>query len=292
MVSHCIDEEKGMLDWLLGKSHFLVENSKLREENKRLRQLVYYLGGDPDKVEEIEGEGEIKEERKTSFLYSALSLEEMKEMVEIPEKNYAVGKYQVTQALWKNVTGKNPSEFKGITRPVEKVSLIDCVAFCNKLSEMEGFEKVYALPEKYEHEFENLPYLNDDYKSILLEKIIQNLDANGYRLPTNKEWEFAARGNEDFEYAGSDNFDVVAWTSKNSKWETHDVGQKSPNGFGLYDMSGNVRELCLHKPVGKFWVCRGGSWRDGPKFARVSSCNKLERSASREIGFRLFRTIR
>jgi len=251
----------------------------LKEEIERLRELVIELGGDPD-VEELE----------TQFVESDLSLEQMKEMVEIPEKNYAIGKYQVTQALWESVMGNNPSHFKGSSRPVEMVDWFECVEFCNKLSEKEGLEKAYTING---------------------EEVECNFEVNGYRLPTDWEWYFAAKANQDFEYAGSDNIDEVAWYEDNSNEETHGVGQKKANGFGLYDMSGNVEEWCWDwfeggwefsleatedstgPSTGSYRVFRGGSWHDVARYASVSRRFRYGPSFhSSYLGFRLFRTIR
>ena len=217
------------------------------------------------------------------------SLEEMKEMVEIPGKNYEIGKYQVTQAVWESVMGNNPSVFKGRSRPVENVSWFDCFEFCNKLSDKEGLEKAYTI---------NGEEVECDFK------------ASGYRLPTEWEWWFAAKANDDFEYSGSDNPDEVAWTDENSNGESHGVGQKKANGFGLYDMAGNVWEWCWDwytyidwkdiptedstgPSTGSLRVRRGGSWGFGESYARLSYRFKSNPS-SRENrrGFRFTRTIR
>ena len=136
-----------------------------------------------------------------------------------------VGRYAVTQVLWESVMGFNPSHFKGANRPVEQVSWYDCIEFCNKLSEKNGLDPVYII----------------DGKAVTC-----NWNVNGYRLLTEAEWEYAARASQNHLYAGSDKAKEVAWYHRNSKVEytrqTHPVGQKKSNGFGLYDMSGNVDE--------------------------------------------------
>ena len=138
-------------------------------------------------------------------------------------RDFLMGKYAVTQALWESVMGSNPSQMKGENRPVENVSWFDVVDFCNKLSKQSGLEPVYTINGHY---------------------VTCNWNAKGYRLPTEAEWEYSARGGEYHKYAGSNNVHEVAWYDGNGRggWGTHSVGQKKPNGFGLYDMSGNVAE--------------------------------------------------
>ena len=179
-------------------------------------------------------------------------------------KDFYVGKYPVTQKLWEAVMGNNPSEFKGEDRPVEEVSWFDCVAFCNKLSEQEGKQPVYTI----------------DGKNVSC-----NWNANGYRLLSEAEWEYAARANQNFLYSGSNNSAEVAWYEDNPGKQTHPVGQKKPNGFGLYDMSGNVWEWVWDwygdystenqsnptgAPTGSARVNRGGGWNDVEGVLRVS----------------------
>ena len=200
-----------------------------------------------------------------------------KEMVRIPagdferkgskvilSKDFLLFKYQVTQALWESVIGSNPSKFKGANRPVEMVSWFDVVDFCNKLSKREGLEVAYIIN-------------GDD--------VACNWSSKGYRLPTQAEWEYSARANQSFQYAGSDNVDEVAWYSNNSGDETHPVGQKKPNGFGIYDMSGNVDEWVWDwsgysrpgqidptGPVRGSWrLRRGGGWRSRDFYSSISA---------------------
>ena len=171
---------------------------------------------------------------------------------------------EVTQAQWEAVMGTNPSHFSGCDDcPVEWVSWHDAVDYCNALSALEGLEPAYEV---------KCPYVNWDQS------------ANGYRLPTEAEWEYACRaGSTTAFYNGgitetqcSDpNLDQIGWYCGNSAWTTHEVGQKLPNAWGLYDMSGNVYEWCwdwrgdyplgpVTDPVGpssgNMRVMRGGSW--------------------------------
>ena len=123
--------------------------------------------------------------------------------------SFYISKYEVTQELWQAVMGKNPSHFKGdLRRPVEQVSWNDCQVFITRLNQLTG---------------------------------------KHFRLPTEAEWEFAARGGKQslgYKYAGSNDINNVAWIKDNSGEKTHPVGQKTPNELGLYDMSGNVDEWC------------------------------------------------
>ena len=180
---------------------------------------------------------------------------------------FYICKYEVTQALWLAVMGENPSGFKGdARRPVECVSWNDCQKFITKLNQLTG---------------------------------------KRFRLPTEAEWEYAARGGNlscGYKYAGSDNLGSVAWYKDNSGSTTHPVGQKSPNELGLYDMSGNVWEWCQDcfdryssasqtNPTGPssgYPVCRGGTWSQDANCSRVSLRNCVTTSyTSNRCGLRL-----
>ena len=160
--------------------------------------------------------------------------------------DYYIGKYEVTQALWQTVMGNNPSKFKGDNLPVEHVSWKDCQKFLSKLNRITG---------------------------------------KMFRLPTEAEWEYAARGgnkSRGYQYSGSNNFSDVAW----GIGKTYAVGTKQPNELGIYDMSGNVGELCQDwygayssssqvNPTGAISgsrrVARGGSWFWVDEASRSSS---------------------
>ncbi len=146
--------------------------------------------------------------------------------------SFRIAPTETTQELYRSVAGKNPSFFKGDDRPVENVSWLDAVRFCNALSEKEGLQPAYRI----------------EGASVEWQR-----DADGYRLPTEAEWEYAARGGvqgalgddplKKAPLSGGDP-DAVAWFDRNSAKSTHPVAAKQPNQLGIYDMSGNVWEWC------------------------------------------------
>ena len=229
-----------------------------------------------------------------SFMMGALPNDTMASANEKPcspvtlSKGVRISKYVCTQELYKLVMDRNPSHHKGARKPVEQVSWCDAVLFCNTLSILEGLEPCYVLPEGIEEACQRQRSRLDNPIDTLSEKIVWNRTANGFRLPTEAEWEYCARGGEEHLYSGSNNIEEVAWYSGNHRQSNQPVvGEKKANGFGLYDMSGNVYEWVwdpwnekayqrgsttdpiANKPA-KERVVRGGSWGNNEGFSRIS----------------------
>ena len=202
-----------------------------------------------------------------------------------------VGETEVTQGLYQRLMGSNPSNFSacGAECPVETVSWFDAVAFANKLSESEGLEPCYVIRGE----------------TVTWPKGVSCL---GYRLPTEAEWEVSARGGRDDKYAGGGDLSAVGWYRGNSGDTTYPVGQKQANGYGLYDMSGNVIEWTWDwydasrysigaeadptgPASGSDRVVRGGCWIGVTRDARVASRYRYSPGLRNGVfGVRLLRT--
>ena len=158
---------------------------------------------------------------------------------------FYMGRTEVTQAQYQTVMGTNPSNFNGNNLPVEQVSWYDALVFCNKLSITEGLTPAYRINGSTDPSAWGSVPTNNNTTWDAVEVVS---GSTGYRLPTEAQWEYAAKGGNGtpgyYTYAGSNTVGDVAWYTSNSGSGTHEVGTKAPNGLGLYDMSGNVHEWC------------------------------------------------
>lgn len=203
--------------------------------------------------------------------------------------SFLMSRYEVSQAEWKKIMGSNPSWISGDDLPVEQVTWHMAIEYCNKRSIAEGLTPCYSGS-------------GDD--------ILCDWNADGYRLPTEAEWEFAAQGGSGSvgtSYSGSDNADEVAWHKANGRGTTHPGGTKAPNKLGLYDMSGNVYEWVWDRygsynaesqsdprgpSTGIRRVLRGGSWAFDKSCCRITFRRIVSPDYVGCGGLRLVRSVR
>ncbi|PGR90256.1 formylglycine-generating enzyme family protein [Bacillus thuringiensis] len=188
---------------------------------------------------------------------------------------FLLAKYAVTTELYDAITNSTLNNFENNYKPVVNISWNDAIAFCNVLSKKAGLKEYYSI---------------SDGGQIVRCK----LDSNGYRLPSEAEWQYACKaGTTGYTYG---KLHDIAWYNENSNGHIHDVGQKEPNAWGLYDMLGNVWEWCYdlydEKVYGSYRIFRGGSWAE---VARGCGATCRRRSHPtfhiEDLGFRLARSI-
>lgn len=206
--------------------------------------------------------------------------------------------FLVTQGLWRYVMGSNPSLHKGLRKPVHQITWFDAIAFCNALSKTVGLEPVYVIESGV---------------------VSWNRSANGYRLPTEVEWEYAARTRDDLRYSGADTIAEVGWIEGMTA-ELPEIAQKEPNLWGFHDLSGLLWEWCwddfapylvsksealqsenvesgaVESVVGQYSElleksCRGGAWNASSQYARCTARYSQPPTTKGEIGLRVVRSV-
>jgi formylglycine-generating enzyme required for sulfatase activity len=192
-------------------------------------------------------------------------------------ETFLLAKFAVTQDLYFEITNESPGIFKMDKRPVEMVSWRDAVVFCNLLSDKTGLNPYYILN-----------HTGQDEIGI-------NLNADGYRLPTEAEWEYACKANTKGIRYGE--IDKIAWYRANSDKMTHRVGMKEPNSWGLYDMLGNVWEWCSdvydETVYGSYRIFRGGGWNDTERGCMATNRRRSHPTLFKidDLGFRIARNF-
>ena len=200
----------------------------------------------------------------------------IKRVWEVEIDAFLLSKFPVTQDVYEAITHKNPSTFRGHRLPVETVSWMDAIVFCNELSELSGKHPCYAIDQE-------------------TKKVTLDPSANGFRLPTEAEWQYACQaGTKQIRY---NDLELIGWYKENSKNRTHDVGLKKPNAWGLYDMLGNVWEWCSdiydETVYGSYRVFRGGGWCDVERSVMATTRRRSHPFSFRidDLGFRIARSL-
>ena len=217
------------------------------------------------------------------------------ETIEMP---FLLGETEITQELYEEVIRYNPSRFENkFQKPVENVSWYDTIEFCNELSRLHGLEQCYILTD-----ISTKDERGRDCNCIMSAQVTCDFNRNGYRLPTEKEWEYAAKAGTQNRWAGTDDetkLGKYAWFGKDyNKGSTQLVKSKKPNEWGFYDMSGNVFEWCWDKydsdntNLDAKRVVRGGSWESNNQ--SLYSAFRYDFSPinlDKEVGFRVARSL-
>ncbi|KXY78661.1 MULTISPECIES: formylglycine-generating enzyme family protein [Bacillus] len=190
-------------------------------------------------------------------------------------KPFLLAKYVVTMEVYDAIINSTCNDYKNSNKPVVNISWHDAITFCNSLSKTAGLTEFYSI--------------QDDGK-----KVSCYLHSNGYRLPSEAEWQYACKaGAPGYTYG---ELQKIAWYNENSNGQIQDVGKKEPNAWGLYDMLGNVWEWCYdlydEKVYGSYRIFRGGSWAEEARGCGAT-CRRRSHPTFHidDLGFRLARSI-
>ena len=300
-----VDNEGAIKKYILDLAKF--EKLELEEEN-----IEKILKSFKDIIKRYSGKKSESKYENMVFVkggkYQPSFADEEKEVFDIE-----VSKYLTTQKIWIEVMESNPSYFKGDNEPVERITWWQALEYCNKLSERHGLEPVYDLSKSEQ----GILMIKELGGEIVYPDVANFKNTEGFRLPTEVEWEWFARGGQiaieqgtfDYTYSGNNNINEVAWFKENSGSYTHDVGLKKPNQLGLYDCSGNVLEWCydtienieegknyIYKAFDSSNICRrvkGGTCRS----SSAEYCAVFDRDSAKAVrddylvGLRVVRTI-
>ena len=308
------DEQKRTSEMALKKAILdITKIEKIELDLAKLEKIVQSLKDDIKKITVGEKPAELKPTFEDMIFvkggkYQPSFTDEEKEV-----SNLEVSKYLITQKLWQELIRNNPANFKGDeNRPIEYISWWHALEFCNRLSEKYGLRPVYNLGKSDQ----GLLMINQLDGTVASPDVADFNKTEGFRLPTEVEWEWFARGGQvaldngtfDYTYSGSNNIDDVAWYTGNSKDTTQSVGLKMPNVLGLYDCNGNVWEWCYDTTEGiesgKSYVykaydhsnvyrrLKGGSWCNNTEVCAVAvRGNSQATYAYSNAGFRIVRTV-
>ena len=301
------DNEGAIKKYILDLAKF----EKLELDENNIEKIIKELKGTIKKYSGKKGSNVESKFENMVFVqggkYQPSFADEEKEVFDIE-----VCKYPTTQKMWIEVMENNPSNFKGDNEPVEKINWWEALEYCNNLSEKYGLEPVYDLSKSAK----GILRIKELGGKTVYPDVANFKNTEGFRLPTEVEWEWFARGGQiaidegtfDNTYSGSNNINKVAWYKENSEGKTQDVGLKKPNQLGLYDCSGNVWEWCYDTTEnienGKSYIykafdssniyrrLKGGSWYHDAENCAVLFRNYFQAALTRRnIGFRIVRTV-
>lgn len=256
-----------------GMRNFIGKTIKLCIWGKSRYNVVIISRGEAMRMEKVRSDGYSMATIPAGLVHMRDDRTKKSWSVDIPP--FLLGTYPVTGKQYISVVHANRDSSEAADAPVTDVSWYDAIRYCNALSLQSGLQLCYSFDEPGE-------------------QVAWDQEANGYRLPTEAEWQYACKAGSDGYQYGS--LDEIAWYGDNAEGHAHEVGQKQPNGWGLYDMLGNVWEWCwdMYDPevYGPYRVFRGGSWAEAARGCGAT-CRRRSHPTFHidDLGFRLARSL-